>query len=112
MSVYLRLPTYEKRPLVKAIVFYGRRYTARLLNCYLERNLLKNGGLVSEVCRKFRGGVLSQTKTTTPATSIPVNRCISNVRSSYACHQEASAPSTLISQPMPRMAGSVCGEHV
>ena len=52
MSVYLRMPTYEKRPLVKAIVFYGRRYTARLLNCYLERNMLKSGGLFSEVRRK------------------------------------------------------------
>jgi len=53
MSVYLRMPTYEKRPLVKAIVFYGRRYTARLLNCYLERNMLKSGGLFSEVRRKL-----------------------------------------------------------
>ena len=49
MSVYLRLPTYEKRPVVKAVVFYGRRYSTRLLNCYLERNLLRNGGLLSEV---------------------------------------------------------------
>ena len=51
MSVYLRLPSYEKRPVVKAIVFYGRRYSARLLNCYLERNLQKSGGLLSEVRR-------------------------------------------------------------
>ncbi len=53
MSVYLRMPTYEKRPLVKGIVFYGRRYSARLLNCYLERNMLKSGGLFSEVRRKL-----------------------------------------------------------
>ena len=49
MSVYLRLPSYELRPLIKAIVFYGRRYSVRLLNCYLERNLLRGGGLLSEV---------------------------------------------------------------
>ena len=49
MSVYLRLPSYEKRPVIKAIVFYGRRYSVRLLNCYLERNLLRGGGLLSEV---------------------------------------------------------------
>jgi hypothetical protein len=54
MSVYLRLPSYEKRPVIKAIVFYGRRYSVRLLNCYLERNLLRGGGLLSEVAASGR----------------------------------------------------------
>ncbi len=34
---------------VRALVFYGRRSTVKLLNCYLEINLVKNGGLLSEV---------------------------------------------------------------
>ena len=49
MSVYLRMPRYDERPVVKALVLYGRRQTMRVLNCYLERNLLKLGGLLTEV---------------------------------------------------------------
>lgn len=34
---------------ITAVVFYGRRSRVRTLNCYLERNLVSNGGLLSEV---------------------------------------------------------------
>ncbi|KAI9140079.1 hypothetical protein BKA69DRAFT_1081742 [Paraphysoderma sedebokerense] len=34
---------------VSAVIFYGRRESVRILNCYLERNLAKNGGILSEV---------------------------------------------------------------
>ena len=45
----VRLGASARRHVVKAIVFYGRRGTVQMLNCYLERNLLRNGGLLSEV---------------------------------------------------------------
>jgi hypothetical protein len=41
--------TAKQRPLVKGYVFYGRRRYVQVLNCYLERNLAENGGLLSEV---------------------------------------------------------------
>ena len=45
----VRLGASAQRHTVKAIVFYGRRGTVQMLNCYLERNLRRNGGLLSEV---------------------------------------------------------------
>ena len=45
----VRLGTSAYRHVVKAIVFYGRRGSVQMLNCYLERNLRRNGGLLSEV---------------------------------------------------------------
>jgi hypothetical protein len=45
----VRLGAAADRHTVKAIVFYGRRGTVQMLNCYLERNLRRNGGLLSEV---------------------------------------------------------------
>lgn len=49
----VRLGASAQRHVVKAIVFYGRRGTVQMLNCYLERNLLRNGGLLSEVLPCF-----------------------------------------------------------
>lgn len=34
---------------ISALVFYGRRRYVKILNCYLEQNLIENGGLLSEV---------------------------------------------------------------
>lgn len=34
---------------VGAIVFYGRQRYVEILNCYLERNLIDNGGILSEI---------------------------------------------------------------
>lgn len=34
---------------VIALVFYGRKRYASILNTYLERNLARNGGILSEV---------------------------------------------------------------
>lgn len=34
---------------VSALVFYGRRQYIKILNCYLEQNLIENGGLLSDV---------------------------------------------------------------
>lgn len=34
---------------VGALVFYGRRRYVEILNCYLERNLIENGGILSEI---------------------------------------------------------------
>ena len=45
----VRLGASAARHVVKAIVFYGRRGSVQMLNCYLERNLRRNGGLLSEV---------------------------------------------------------------
>jgi len=45
----VRLGTTAARHVIKAIVFYGRRGSVQMLNCYLERNLRRNGGLLSEV---------------------------------------------------------------
>jgi hypothetical protein len=33
------------------MVFYGRRRNIRILNAYLERNLLANGGILHEVLK-------------------------------------------------------------
>jgi hypothetical protein len=41
-------------PLVKGIVFYGRRRYVKILHCYLLRNLIANGGLLSEVSAGFQ----------------------------------------------------------
>jgi hypothetical protein len=41
-----RVPKNTK---VVGLVFYGRRRTASLLSCYLERNLKRNGGVLDEV---------------------------------------------------------------
>jgi hypothetical protein len=43
------LPPGTTWPVVKAYVPYGRRRFVQLLNCYLERNLVTQGGLISEV---------------------------------------------------------------
>lgn len=34
---------------VSALVFYGRKRFVKILNCYLERNLIDNGGVLNEV---------------------------------------------------------------
>ena len=34
---------------VSALVFYGRKRYVEILNCYLEKNLLVHGGILSEV---------------------------------------------------------------
>ena len=34
---------------ISALVFYGRRQYVEILSCYLEKNLVENGGLLSEV---------------------------------------------------------------
>lgn len=36
-------------PKVVVLLFYGRRSTVSLLDCYLRRNLVSNGGLIDEV---------------------------------------------------------------
>jgi hypothetical protein len=44
------LETFEKdRYNVSALVFYGRRQYVEILNCYLEQNLIENGGLLREI---------------------------------------------------------------
>ncbi len=57
----VRLGASAARHVVKAIVFYGRRGSVQMLNCYLERNLRRNGGLLSEVStpRRSPGMMLS-----------------------------------------------------
>ncbi len=34
---------------VTAVVFYGRRQVVRIMNAYLERNLVQNGGVLYKV---------------------------------------------------------------
>ncbi|KAL7747085.1 hypothetical protein RI367_007581 [Sorochytrium milnesiophthora] len=41
--------TYRDKYNLSAIVFYGRRDSVSILNSYLERNLVSNGGLLHEV---------------------------------------------------------------
>ncbi|KAK8142563.1 hypothetical protein G3M48_008582 [Beauveria asiatica] len=36
-------------PKVVVLIFYGRRNTVSILDCYLKRNLVSNGGLIDEV---------------------------------------------------------------
>ncbi|KAG2446951.1 hypothetical protein HYH02_008105 [Chlamydomonas schloesseri] len=36
-------------PRITGVVFYGRRSRVRILDCYLQRNMARNGGLLSEV---------------------------------------------------------------
>jgi hypothetical protein len=36
-------------PVVKAMVFFGRKRYIEILDCYLQRNLVSNGGILSEV---------------------------------------------------------------
>ncbi|KXZ52832.1 hypothetical protein GPECTOR_8g215 [Gonium pectorale] len=36
-------------PSIVGVVFYGRRDRVRILDCYLQRNLVRSGGLLSEV---------------------------------------------------------------
>ncbi|KAJ4144743.1 hypothetical protein LMH87_003614 [Akanthomyces muscarius] len=36
-------------PKVVVLIFYGRRSTVSILDCYLKRNLVSNGGLIDEV---------------------------------------------------------------
>ncbi|KAJ3167415.1 hypothetical protein HDU88_002337 [Geranomyces variabilis] len=40
---------YKSNATLTAIIFYGRRRYARLLSCYLERNLVRNGGILEKV---------------------------------------------------------------
>ena len=39
----------KERLNISALVFYGRRQYVEILSCYLEQNLVENGGLLSEV---------------------------------------------------------------
>ncbi|KAG2432269.1 hypothetical protein HXX76_009187 [Chlamydomonas incerta] len=36
-------------PRITGVVFYGRRSRVRILDCYLQRNMVRNGGLLAEV---------------------------------------------------------------
>ena len=57
-------PQYELPANVKVIgmVFYGRRQTVRSLDCYLRRNLKKNGGMIDEVIFAMNMGEGSRLK--------------------------------------------------